>query len=578
MSYLNLRLYQRNTQCLHIRKHRLAGFFVRLVVACAFAAQAPLSSADLYFNPRFLADDPQAVADLSRFENGQELPPGTYRVDIYLNNGYMATRDVTFNTGDSEQGIVPCLTRAQLASMGLNTASVSGMNLLADDACVPLTSMIHDATAHLDVGQQRLNLTIPQAFMSNRARGYIPPELWDPGINAGLLNYNFSGNSVQNRIGGNSHYAYLNLQSGLNIGAWRLRDNTTWSYNSSDSSSGSKNKWQHINTWLERDIIPLRSRLTLGDGYTQGDIFDGINFRGAQLASDDNMLPDSQRGFAPVIHGIARGTAIPIGGGSANVYVNLAPAVNVGQNLVVDLSTQIFCHNDYPETITDYVTLQRGSAYGGVLSSFSGTVKYNGSSYPFPTTSETPRVVYNSRTDKPWPVALYLTPVSSAGGVAIKAGSLIAVLILRQTNNYNSDDFQFVWNIYANNDVVVPTGGCDVSARDVTVTLPDYPGSVPIPLTVYCAKSQNLGYYLSGTTADAGNSIFTNIASFSPAQGVGVQLTRNGTIIPANNTVSLGAVGTSAVSLGLTANYARTGGQVTAGNVQSIIGVTFVYQ
>ncbi|CAD5558213.1 FimH protein [Escherichia coli] len=127
-------------------------------------------------------------------------------------------------------------------------------------------------------------------------------------------------------------------------------------------------------------------------------------------------------------------------------------------------------------------------------------------------------------------------------------------------------------------DVVVPTGGCDVSARDVTVTLPDYPGSVPIPLTVYCAKSQNLGYYLSGTTADAGNSIFTNTASFSPAQGVGVQLTRNGTIIPANNTVSLGAVGTSAVSLGLTANYARTGGQVTAGNVQSIIGVTFVYQ
>ena len=39
MSYLNLRLYQRNTQCLHIRKHRLAGFFVRLFVACAFAAQ-----------------------------------------------------------------------------------------------------------------------------------------------------------------------------------------------------------------------------------------------------------------------------------------------------------------------------------------------------------------------------------------------------------------------------------------------------------------------------------------------------------------------------------------------------------
>lgn len=274
----------------------------------------------------------------------------------------------------------------------------------------------------------------------------------------------------------------------------------------------------------------------------------------------------------------ASGQTIPIGGGSANVYVNLAPAVSVGQNLVVDLSTQIFCHNDYPQTITDYVTLQRGSAYGGVLSSFSGTVKYNGSSYPFPTTTETSRVIYDSTTDKPWPTVLYLTPVSTAGGIAITSGSLIAVLILHQTNNYNGDSYQFVWNIYANNDVVVPTGGCDVSARDVTVTLPDYPGSMAVPLTVHCAQNQTLGYYLSGTTTGSGNAIFTNTASASPAQGIGVQLTRGGTAVSANSPVSLGTVGTSPVSLGLTAEYARTSGQVTAGNVQSIIGVTFVYQ
>ncbi|SAP72725.1 mannose-specific adhesin FimH [Klebsiella michiganensis] len=149
----------------------------------------------------------------------------------------------------------------------------------------------------------------------------------------------------------------------------------------------------------------------------------------------------------------AAGVTIPIGGGSANVYVNLAPAVSVGQNLVVDLSTQIFCHNDFPDSMIDYVTLQRGSAYGGVLSSFSGTVRYNGISYPFPTSSETARMTYSSIVDSPWPTVLYLTPVSSAGGVAISAGSLIAVLILRQTNNKDNDDFQFVWNIYANNNV-----------------------------------------------------------------------------------------------------------------------------
>ena len=288
----------------HLQARRIR--LTQLSVATLLASPAFLAQAELYFNPRFLADDPAAVADLSSFEKVQELPPGTYRMDIYLNDGFMTTRDVTFSAGENGHGLMPCLTRGQLASMGLNTAAIKEMEALEPDACVPFTEMIKDATVRLDVGQQRLYLTIPQAYMGNQARGYISPELWDNGITAGLLNYNFTGNNVQNRVGGSSQYAYLNLQSGLNVGAWRLRDNSTWSYS---SGSSSENKWQHVNTWLERDITPFRSRLTLGDSYTNGDVFDGINFRGAQLASDDNMLPDSQKGFAPVIHGIARGTA-----------------------------------------------------------------------------------------------------------------------------------------------------------------------------------------------------------------------------------------------------------------------------
>ncbi|HHG8773640.1 TPA: fimbrial biogenesis usher protein [Raoultella planticola] len=303
-----------------------AGVLAPLPFVLLLALQAFSARAELYFNPRFLADDPTAVADLSGFEKGQEVPPGTYRVDIYLNNGFMTTRDVTFKGAENHHGLAPCLTRGQLVSMGVNSAAVAGMDTLAADACVPLTAMIADATSRFDVGQQRLYLTVPQAFMGNRARGYIPPELWDDGITAGLLNYNFTGNNVHNDIGGGSSYAWLNLQSGLNIGAWRLRDNTTWSYSSGGSSSSNENKWQHVNSWLERDIVPLRSRMTLGDSYTNGDVFDGINFRGAQLASDDNMLPDSQKGFAPVIHGIARGTAqVSIKQNGYEIYQSTVP-------------------------------------------------------------------------------------------------------------------------------------------------------------------------------------------------------------------------------------------------------------
>ncbi len=175
------------------------------------------------------------------------------------------TRDVTFQADVQGHGLSPCLTRGQLASMGVDTGRVPGMATLDSAACVPLTTLISEATTRFDVGQQRLYLTVPQAFMGTRARGYIPPELWDNGITAGLINYNFTGNNVHNTTGGSSRYAYLNLQSGLNVGAWRLRDNSTWSYSSgSGSASSSENRWQHVNSWLERDITPLRSRLTSG--------------------------------------------------------------------------------------------------------------------------------------------------------------------------------------------------------------------------------------------------------------------------------------------------------------------------
>ncbi|WP_082061126.1 fimbrial protein [Pseudomonas sp. MRSN 12121] len=266
------------------------------------------------------------------------------------------------------------------------------------------------------------------------------------------------------------------------------------------------------------------------------------------------------------------------GSGTLSVYVNLQPAISPGQNLVVDLSQSIQCKNDRPSVYRDPIRVGSGSAYEGVLASFSGTLSYHGVNQPFPLRSPTSWVDTPWGTFQGWRTVLYLTPVSSASGVVIQTGQLFASLALQKQGPGGSVSQTIIWNLYANNSVVVPTGGCDVSARNVTVTLPDYPGSAAVPVTVHCAKSQKLAYYLSGTTTDAANTIFTNSASASAAQGVGVQIFRNGGVLAVNNTVSLGSVDTSPVNLGLSASYARTSGQVTAGNVQSIIGVTFLYE
>lgn len=310
--------------------------FARLTIALGLATAVFPVDAEYYFNPRFLSNDLAESVDLSAFTKGREAPPGTYRVDIYLNDEFMTSRDITFIADDNNAELIPCLSTDLLVSLGIKKSALldnkehsAEKHVPDNSACTPLQDRLADASTEFDVGQQHLSLSVPQIYVGRMARGYVSPDLWEEGINAGLLNYSFNGNSINNRSNhnaGKSNYAYLNLQSGINIGSWRLRDNSTWSYNSGSSNSSDSNKWQHINTSAECDIIPLRSRLTVGDSYTDGDIFDSVNFRGLKINSTEAMLPDSQHGFAPVIHGIARGTAqVSVKQNGYDVYQTTVP-------------------------------------------------------------------------------------------------------------------------------------------------------------------------------------------------------------------------------------------------------------
>lgn len=118
--------------------------------------------------------------------------------------------------------------------------------MAADEQCYALTLLVEGSTADYNVNTQRLDITIPQALMSNRLSGDVSPDLWDEGINAGLLNYSFNGNNTKDRNGFDSNTAYLNLNSGINIGPWRLRDNSVWNY----SDAGSPGKKASGNTLI----------------------------------------------------------------------------------------------------------------------------------------------------------------------------------------------------------------------------------------------------------------------------------------------------------------------------------------
>lgn len=72
----------------------------------------------------------------------------------------------------------------------------------------------------------RPSLVIPQKYRDQAAAGAIEPKFWDDGAPAARTSYQFSG-SQQHYRSGETSSAWLGLESGINLGAWRLRNNST---------------------------------------------------------------------------------------------------------------------------------------------------------------------------------------------------------------------------------------------------------------------------------------------------------------------------------------------------------------
>ena len=264
--------------------------------------QSGIARADEYFDPAALefANPQQKTADLRYFAKSGGQQPGTYSVSIWVNNQEITRGEVTFI--DSNGALQPQLTPAQLAEYGVNVSASSAFPSLHEgQAFTHIERYIPDASNRFDFADQRLILSIPQAAMNVQSRGYVDPARWDDGIPAAFVNYNLTGSQTRHSDD-NSQSSYLNLRSGVNLGAWRLRNVSSMEYDRT-------RRWNSQSTWLQRDVKSLKSLLRMGDTFTTGDVFDSVQFRGIQLMSDDEMLPDSQRGFAPTIRGMAHSNA-----------------------------------------------------------------------------------------------------------------------------------------------------------------------------------------------------------------------------------------------------------------------------
>lgn len=298
------------TSLLSSRPCRLAS-----AVVASLLPMAAMAAPNVEFNPQFLQGTQAGALDLTRFERGDALP-GTYSADIRVNGTVVARREVELRALH-DGSLALCFTPALVQVLGLELArvpaagQVSDVDGLAEEVrpmpdtvfCDPLSLYIPQAAARFDVGEQVLDIDIPQAYLARDPRGWVPQELWDDGITAALVGYSVSHQRIQNR-GYDSQSTSVMLNAGLNVGAWRLRHDGFLS-----QGSGPRTGYRAGRSYAERSIAALGVELTAGEASTRGDVFDGVSFRGLSISTDPRMLPDSLRDYAPVVRGVAQSNA-----------------------------------------------------------------------------------------------------------------------------------------------------------------------------------------------------------------------------------------------------------------------------
>lgn len=277
--------------------------FTVLVPSTALADDAE----SVGFNPAFMTDSQGRRLDVSAYSLGNPITPGGYRPDIFLNGDWQGRESLIITKDVAGTPARFCFKLDDLMRWGLNLDALPNQDalvgLLADRDCVEVSRLAPGIGVDVDMSELRADLTISQAYLQRVARGYVDPKSWDSGVTAGFVNYNT--NLYQSEAQGSaSTQSYLGLNTGLNLGDWRLRHNGAYSYNRS-ADAPSTSGYQSTSSYAQRDLTGFKSQLTVGEYYTPGELFDSVPFSGMQIDSDDRMLPDSLRGFAPPVRGVA---------------------------------------------------------------------------------------------------------------------------------------------------------------------------------------------------------------------------------------------------------------------------------
>ncbi|MDG9885526.1 fimbrial biogenesis outer membrane usher protein [Pseudomonas sp. GD04058] len=235
---------------------------------------------------------------LDSLASQRTLAPGSYPVEVLVNGDSLGQHQVDFSASP-RGGLQPCLDAELVGQLGIRPDSLEQPGQLLDE-CVDLPAVVKGAQVDFDGSRLQLAISIPQFYLRRDASAGLSQDDWNHGINAAFLNYQVAAQEGRNRFAGATSSQDLNLGTGLNLGPWRLRSNQ-----SLRQDEDGKRRWTSAYTYLQRDLPGTHANLTLGETFTNGDVFRSVPISGALVASDLGMLSDRQQGYAPIVRGVA---------------------------------------------------------------------------------------------------------------------------------------------------------------------------------------------------------------------------------------------------------------------------------
>lgn len=256
-----------------------------------------------YFNPLFLGSDVDSIDDLSYLSAGNNVTPGNYFLSLNVGESFIKSVNIKFKE-DKQKKVSACFTKEIIDAIPFNKDALSKLKTLPNDnECINLNEYINDFSYDVNLSKLTLTLMIPQIYLESLRSTLANESDWDDGITALMTNYNINGSYTKNNQIDNYSSTFFSIANRLNIGSWRLNSSTYYNHNKNGNKSS--HEWNSNNIFASKNINAIKSILTVGQSVLGSILFDSNTYVGMSLATSNEMLPESDKGYSPTIKGIA---------------------------------------------------------------------------------------------------------------------------------------------------------------------------------------------------------------------------------------------------------------------------------